>query len=87
MEKTAVYVWIWVLMLVAVLGQVLAFTSSSPSTITSVSIILLSAVEALLSGAFFMNLRSEAKMLTLFLLMALLVLTSLLVTAILSVGM
>lgn len=87
MDKMAVYIWIWVLMLVAVLGQDLAFTSAPASTITDVSILLLAVVEAFLSGAFFMNLRNEPKMLTSFLLMALLVLTSLLITAILSVGM
>ncbi len=87
MDKIVVYIWIWVLMLVAVLGQVLIFTGVVQSTITDVAIILLSTVEALLSGAFFMNLRNEPKMLTSFVLMALLVLISLLITAILSVGM
>jgi len=87
MNKTAVYMGIWGLMVAATLLEVFIFTTNLSVESKTASILALAIVQALSNAAFFQNLRYEKKIIAFLPLLSIIGLCTLLVTAILSVGM
>lgn len=78
---------IWGLMVAATLLEVFIFTTNLSVESKTASILALAIVQALSNAAFFQNLRYEKKIIAFLPLLSIIGLCTLLVTAILSVGM
>jgi heme/copper-type cytochrome/quinol oxidase subunit 4 len=86
MKKVSLYISIWGLMVAATLVEIYIFTTSLSVQYKVVSILTIAIVQAITNAAFFQNLRYEKKVLSLLPILSIVVLCTLLVTAILSVG-
>ena len=87
MNKTALYMSIWGLMGAATMLEVFIFTTDLSVESKTASILALAIAQALSNAAFFQNLRYEKKIIAFLPLLSIIGLCTLLVTAILSVGM
>jgi hypothetical protein len=86
-NKSLIYVGVWALMVSATLLELHIFTASFSATGKTVAILALAIAQAFANAAIFQNLGYERKIVALLPIIALLVLQTLLVTAVLSVGM
>jgi heme/copper-type cytochrome/quinol oxidase subunit 4 len=87
MRKLTLYISIWGLMVAATLVEIYIFTTSLSVQYKVASILTLAVAQAITNAAFFQNLRYEKKIISLLPILSIVVLCTLLVTAILSVGM
>jgi len=86
MNKATLYLSVWGLMVAATLIEIYIFTTSLPELFKVSSILALAIAQSLANAAFFQNLRYEKKIIALLPLLSIVVLCTLLVTAVLSVG-
>jgi heme/copper-type cytochrome/quinol oxidase subunit 4 len=87
MNRIAVYFSLWGLMVIATMLEVFIFTTNWSSANKTISILALAIAQAITNAAFFQNLRYEKKIMAFLPLLSIIGLCTLLVTAILSVGM
>ena len=87
MKKVTLYVSIWGLMVAATLVEIYIFTTTLSVEYKVSSILALAIAQAITNAAFFQNLRYEKKIIALLPILSLVVLCTLLVTAVLSVGL
>jgi heme/copper-type cytochrome/quinol oxidase subunit 4 len=86
MNKVTSYVTIWGLMVAATLVEIYIFTTTLSAQYKVSSILALAIAQAITNAAFFQNLRYEKKVIALLPILSIVVLCTLLITAILSVG-
>ena len=87
MNRIAIYFSLWGLMVIATMLEVFIFTTNWSSANKTISILALAIAQAITNAAFFQNLRYEKKIMAFLPLLSIIGLCTLLVTAILSVGM
>ena len=87
MKKVTLYVSIWGLMVAATLVEIYIFTTTLSVEYKVSSILALAIAQAITNAAFFQNLRYEKKIIALLPILSIVVLCTLLVTAVLSVGL
>lgn len=87
MNRIAVYFSLWGLMVIATMLEVFIFTTNWSSANKTISILALAIAQAITNAAFFQNLRYEKKIMAFLPLLSIIGLCTLLVTAVLSVGM
>ncbi len=86
MDRKTLYISIWGLLVAATFGEIYIFTTALSVEYKAVSILILAGSQAVTNAAFFMNLRYEKKVISLLPLLAIITISTLIVTAILSVG-
>lgn len=86
MNKVASYITIWGLMVAATMVEIYIFTTTLSEQFKVSSILALAIAQAITNAAFFQNLRYEKKIIAFLPVLSIIILCTLLITAILSVG-